>query len=623
MDPHQPSWLKPGQSMTDFISTRRAPRRQIGRKSAFAISRMTPAPSKRAREEETHPGRFIDLRLLQAREHSQPRFQLRGGSSRNRFFHRKQALDSHELDRRMGAQPQKKLATQFATKSAPPTSRHVHSKSTFLFQSAARKTASTVLDRQSEDEDEDKHAQLSRSAIKGKAPSLRVSQTKTAAYKSIHRHPTSSSSEVEEEQDETEEENDTDEDDEEDQLEISDKEQLPMHISHIDIDENSTIPTVDPESLIQLFRAFYLHTDSPTLFQESKQLPFLLRNLRKSFDALCHQLGIPSTPLPEDGQGTVLVRYEHLANASFEWSFPKWFCPLCDLFGRFATKEMLKIHLGLAHKNTFFDWIQPSDSERQDNVSWRLHVLIPEIDNTIGDHVATSEPVPLSPPPFSPAPSIPRDPGIPDVDKIAIDDAPTVNGRQNDVHAPDKLPATTATAASRVKGPRPQQYPRPPPSSHRLGAAARPPYLPAQSTFGGPDVDYSTRIGGPYLIDLLQLLPLEPFGVFEWIVLDREEEIFADEDLDDEHKVITALWARWIMLNRNTFAADKVEGVKMFIDEYWRMIHLAAGWQALVHQIMVFAAYRLLKHDEVVPLILYYESLVGMDYWGEWDSEEE
>jgi len=378
-----------------------------------------------------------------------------------------------------------------------------------------------------------------------------------------------------------------------------------------DAGEDSPIPNVEPEPLIQLFRTFQLHTDSTSIFQEAKQLPFLLRNLRKSFKILCHNLGIPCTPLSDDKEGSVLIRYEHLEHASFEKSLPKWFCPLCDLFGRFETREMLKIHLELAHKNIFFDWIQPTDNERQDGISWKLHVLFPEGDDndtSTTPEIATPQPMQVSPLPQS----TPNQRPILSPHQIQLTASPTT--------PPPQL-------QPRPKTPRPREYPRPPPSSNRLGPSVRPPYLPAKSTFGGPDIWYSTRIGGPYLFDLLQLLPLKPFGLLEWIVLDREEEIFADNELKDEQKVIMALWARWITLNKNknkNFAfGRRANGVKMFIDEYWKMIHLAAGWQALVDQLVVLGANRLLKTREIAELITYYESLVGMDYWDEWDSEEE
>lgn len=93
-------------------------------------------------------------------------------------------------------------------------------------------------------------------------------------------------------------------------------------------------------------------------------------------------------------------------------------------------------------------------------------------------------------------------------------------------------------------------YPQPPPSHDPLGPAERPPYLPASSDYGGPDVVYSCRPGGPSLFDLLGTLPMDEFGILEWAVLDKEEEIYESDDVKDEHKVMHALWARWILLHR-------------------------------------------------------------------------
>ena len=117
------------------------------------ISRMTPAPpviidlsdsepesdddngrrsvssSKRARETEMEPARFIDLRRLQARKQAERRSQASG----SRFLYRKQSPDVEELEKRMGRKPQKK--TQVAYKSLPkdPPRPPVQSKSALLF----------------------------------------------------------------------------------------------------------------------------------------------------------------------------------------------------------------------------------------------------------------------------------------------------------------------------------------------------------------------------------------------------------------------------------------------------------------------------------------------------------
>ncbi|KAF8341915.1 hypothetical protein F5887DRAFT_975638 [Amanita rubescens] len=477
-----------------------------------------------------------------------------GRSSRSNLkFCRKQAhSDADEVEKRIGSKPQKKIATQVGYKSArkePP-------------RSAARKMPIANADER------------------------RPKYARQQAYKSL-RYQRQSSTES-----------------------SARKTTLTNSTKHLAM-KSPGLWTLAKDSFIpNLFRTFQLHTDSTSIFQEAKQLPFLLRNLRKSFKILCHNLGIPCTPLPDDKEGSVLICYEHLERASFENSLPKWFCPLCDLFGRFETREMLKVHLELAHKNIFFDWIQPADKERQDGVSWRLHVLFPEGDDndtSTTPEIATPEPMQVSPLPQS-----------------TPNRRPTLSPHQRQVTA---SPATAPPQPPpQPKKPRPREYPRPPPSSNRLGPSARPPYLPAKSTFGGPDIYYSTRIDGPCLFDLLQLLPLKPFGLLEWIVLDREEEIFVDDELKDEQKVIMALWARWITLNKNKNALrfqGRANGVKMFIDEYWKMIHFAAGWQALVDQLVVLGANRLLKTREIAELITYYESLVGMDYWDEWDSEEE
>ena len=52
------------------------------------------------------------------------------------------------------------------------------------------------------------------------------------------------------------------------------------------------------------------------------------------------------------------------------------------------------------------------------------------------------------------------------------------------------------------------------------------------------------------MFDLLGTLPMKEFGILDWEVLDREEEIYESDDVKEEYKVMHALWARWIMLHR-------------------------------------------------------------------------
>ena len=83
-----------------------------------------------------------------------------------------------------------------------------------------------------------------------------------------------------------------------------------------------------------------------------------------------------------------------------------------------------------------------------------------------------------------------------------------------------------------------------------LGPTAKYPFLPVRSDDCKIVIRYSCRIGGPKIYDLLGTLPMDQFGVLAWVVLDREEEIFEVDDIKDEYKVMHALWARWIFLNR-------------------------------------------------------------------------
>ena len=83
-----------------------------------------------------------------------------------------------------------------------------------------------------------------------------------------------------------------------------------------------------------------------------------------------------------------------------------------------------------------------------------------------------------------------------------------------------------------------------PPIHDPLGPAAQFPFLPVG------EVEFSCRPGGERLYDLLNTLPLEPFGILAWYIIDREEEMFENDDVLDEDKVMQALWGRWILLNQ-------------------------------------------------------------------------
>ncbi|KAJ7783054.1 hypothetical protein B0H16DRAFT_1495176 [Mycena metata] len=154
-----------------------------------------------------------------------------------------------------------------------------------------------------------------------------------------------------------------------------------------------------------------------------------------------------------------------------------------------------------------------------------------------------------------------------------------------------------------------EESPLPEILTNPLGPTARFPFLPAKSEYGGPDVNYSVRFGGPKIYDLLGTLPMEKYGVLAWTLLDKEEEMFESDDIPDHHKIMHALWARWIFLNRNLFITDYLRGTEKFIDEYWKMIRLAAGWDALRYWLMVLVMAGYLTLGDVAVILKRYE------YW--------
>ncbi|KAJ3507036.1 hypothetical protein NLJ89_g6530 [Agrocybe chaxingu] len=135
------------------------------------------------------------------------------------------------------------------------------------------------------------------------------------------------------------------------------------------------------------------------------------------------------------------------------------------------------------------------------------------------------------------------------------------------------------------------------------------------SDYGGPTVYYSSRPGGPCLFDLLGTLPMEKFGVLDWDVIDREEEIYETDEVKEEYKVMHALWARWILLNRTKFISNYLEGAMLFVGEYWKIIHRAAGWDALRYWLFILVANQFLTASDTRKILLHYEEHTEMASW--------
>ncbi|KAG6850025.1 hypothetical protein H0H93_002229 [Arthromyces matolae] len=430
-----------------------------------------------------------------------------------------------------------------------------------------------------------------------------------------------------------------------------------------------------PQTLLTLSEGMRKAIDALALssirMQKTKRLPFLRRNVKRGFLWRCNQLNVSTNSVPGE---TVRVRVQFAYQSEeVKARLHSWTCPLCELHGDFPTQDTLSSHLSWDHETTSATWFRNQSGvsgaqifllkvpDQRLHQIWNLRLDIPDPLNdeesdahepwipnewrrshspvvSQQEH-GVSSPLPfvtLSPPdteaqqtlstsralavdhePISPTTRMQlRQPRLPLPPRVLSSRSSRSKTTTTVVSGSSRERSTTGTSATPAANVlQASESITPPPQSKPLGPAAQYPYLPAKSEYGGPDIYYSCRPGGPYLYDLLDTLPLEPYGVLAWEVLDREDEIFEGDNVKDEYKVMHALWGRWIVLNRNMFIKDYFEGTKAFIDFYWRMIHKAAGWDALRYWLLMLVVNRLVTGAEVAKLLKHYESLTEMDTW--------
>ena len=136
---------------------------------------------------------------------------------------------------------------------------------------------------------------------------------------------------------------------------------IPLPQIDRDLVNNSTAqsPSVEPPD--ELITALEPLTLSTIRMQKTKQLPFLLRNVREGFLSRCRALGVPI--YSDNRQLSLCVRYDYVAGLTYETDISKWLCPLCELHGTFRTREMLACHLQWDHAEVFSEWGQMDDTE--------------------------------------------------------------------------------------------------------------------------------------------------------------------------------------------------------------------------------------------------------------------
>ncbi|KZP25712.1 hypothetical protein FIBSPDRAFT_929145 [Athelia psychrophila] len=333
--------------------------------------------------------------------------------------------------------------------------------------------------------------------------------------------------------------------------------------------EDTLGPGITPSSsLIQKLEAFTLPTRR---MQETKSLPFLIRNLRVGFINRCRSIGVSTGPVDDNISLRIVFRVEKdrgLADLEYSDEYKQtqsntFACPLCNLHGKRLTWATLRHHLEWDHREFKMRCI-PEGS------SWKIIILILDAStwDASTDHNSNpapfihSEPLNQLEPIFSNIElSEPRhhspykvtdggvtilQPSPKSVDVITIQDSPVPLKLKN------RSPSPTGTLS-----------PTPSTRSRSQTAASSYVYTRDNSQAGsevllGPSTEYlssssdrySCRPGGTRLYDILDDLSLSEHGILSWYIIDREDEIIELDDVLDEDKVIQALWGRWIMLHQ-------------------------------------------------------------------------
>lgn len=362
-----------------------------------------------------------------------------------------------------------------------------------------------------------------------------------------------------------------------------------------------------PDSLLEALDALSL---SSGRLQKLSRLPFLRRNLRRAFEARCRQRGVA---FPEDAGKNiqaditieVVYRLQHNApeaeatghvagrsHEEYKVAMRGYECPLCNLHGKFSALYMLKKHLEWDHSEVEIAWELSPDRNQ-------LTLSVPRLDgNDISSDSASWLPSDTE---AEEKPVLPLSPSLSSVPDKSEGISSEPSSEPPPSHLKIKLRPKYQASRSHTASSQTQSV-----ASANLGPTAQPPYLPHGN------IQFSCRPGGPRLYDLLNTLPMEPFGIMSWFVIDKEEEIFELDDVRDEDKVMMALWGRWILLNRNKFVRDYYRGTIAFVDEYWEMIKLAAGWSALRVWLLMFVVNRFLDGAQVARVLKHYEKLAGV-----------
>ncbi|CUA78095.1 hypothetical protein RSOLAG22IIIB_02711 [Rhizoctonia solani] len=326
----------------------------------------------------------------------------------------------------------------------------------------------------------------------------------------------------------------------------------------------------------------------------------------------------------------------------FEQILPPWACAVCGICAPFPTKHVLRAHLERAHPQ-----VQTTISEEKRDGTTNRRVIeikmvlppvsveivsdddeapdIPQVvapSTRINDMLSSraefkrGQALPEVPPgpenegllyPDSntPDPVPPPEPRLePPVDQptrpLSVSDAPPVKHERN--HSPR---ASTPHIELEPIARHESQTPEPAVDSPTRNAEPRTGVLPS----------YSSRVNNRGRIyDVLRELPTKDFGILVEQVLAAEEELFAQEvtwasragvEVETERgRLMCALWARWMVTNRNKFIKNPFECISNFLEsEYVRIIADHVGHEELLSFLLLMVTRRFIVTKQAAALM--------------------
>ncbi|KAG8980481.1 hypothetical protein FRC05_006114 [Tulasnella sp. 425] len=292
-----------------------------------------------------------------------------------------------------------------------------------------------------------------------------------------------------------------------------------------------------------------------------------------------------------------------------------WRCPLCDRFGAFSDQFFLECHLQVHHE--LVESSIDEDAARMPRIVLTAHPLqrmattpLPSSENA-GSRARS---------PFSLEDDLSSASGSGIVRVERLTRAYGGLAEDAEMGSSSGLLAVRSTPAKQ----RPRKSITPPPTldfvpnvntapEQNIDAARPAPPIIIDLTRESPEPAPRDPLGpaavpksGTYtsayelsVFDILSELPLDVLGNQANRILEQQEKIYMRRELPVEDRVIAALWARWINLNRGKFLSSYVEGFKAFVQESHDVIRRAAGVRALRNFLLVMAQYRFLNPKEL------------------------